>query len=262
MLAQKEYQEYEATPGAVFNIVFGPDELPPPEASPPTFSLLPQTGMLCSNRPTEHGPIRLQLIGGPARAGHAHDDRGSFVIEAFGEEIAMERGQMPYDDPRCDSIQFARYHNVLIPESSDDLFPQQVNPCPAPTIPEGSGDGGALSCSIDVAAAWGELVSSCVRRIESESPTEFLVVDSVELPEERRVSFHLHSKFPWARTETGWVTRGEKAQLTVEPEWSPLEQSGEEDFVDGLKEPVYHLMLVAAPAKAHELKTQLRLSPP
>ena len=260
MLAQKDYQEYAATPGAVFNIVFGPDELPPPRANPPTFSLLPQTGMLCSNRPTEHGPVRLQLIGGPAKAGHAHDDRGSFVIEAFGEEIAMDRGQMPYDDPRCESIKLARYHNVLIPEGPDDLLPRQLNPCPAPTIPAGTGDEKVLSCSIDVTAAWGGLVASCVRRIGSASPTEFVVIDSVELPEERRVSFHLHSKFPWTRTDTGWVTRGEKAQLTVEPEWSPVEQVGEEDFVDGLKEPVYHLTLFTARATQHELRTPLHLS--
>ena len=261
MLSQEKPLEVPATPGSVFNVVFGPEELPPPSAAPPVFSVLPQTGMLCSNRPTPHGSVRLQLIGGPANAGHAHDDRGSIVIEAFGEEIAIDRGQMGYDDPRCLSIKFARYHNLLIPESPDDLLSRQLNPCPAATVPEGRGDERSLSCSIDVAAAWGELVSDCVRRIDSDSPTEFTVTDSAVLPESRRVSFHLHSKFPWTQTETGWTTCGRKAELVVEPQWSPIEQSGDEDFVDGLKEPVCRLMLVAPQTREHELRTLLRVLP-
>ena len=261
MLEQSGHRENSATPGAAFNLVFGPEELPPPAAVPPTFSLLSETGMLCSNRGTAHGPVRLQLIGGPPRAGHAHDDRGSFVIEAFGEEIAMERGQMGYDDPRCSTIQFARYHNLLIPEAPDTLLPRQQNPCPAATIPEGAGDEQALHCSIDVTPAWRDLLESCVRRIDSDGPLELIVTDEVKLPEARRISFHLHSKFPWEKTGSAWVTQGTKARLTVSPEWPPEEETRDEDFIDGTKKPVHHLMLVAPPSRGHCLRTVLGLEP-
>ncbi|MDA1142967.1 MAG: heparinase II/III family protein [Planctomycetota bacterium] len=259
MALQGEHTDNAATPGAAFNIVFGPEELPEPSVQPPVFHVLEQTGMLCSCRPTPHGPVRLQLIGGPAKAGHAHDDRGSLVIEAFGEEIVYERGQMPYDDPRCTTIKFARYHNLLIPAGPDTSLPRQLNPCPDATIPMGTGDEQSLDCRIDVTAAWGGLVLRCVRRIVSKDPSAFVIEDELELPEARGVSFHLDSKFPWRKTDTGWVTQGERACLTVKPDWETSDERGVEDFIDGQKEPVFHLTLHAAPSLSHRLKTRLEL---
>ena len=261
MLSEGQGLEHHNTPGRIFSIVLGPDALPSPAARPPVFAVLDQTGILCSNRATPDGDVRLQLIGAPAGAGHSHDDRGSIVIEAFGEEIAIDRGQMPYDDTRCNLVTHARYHNVLIPESEDETFPRQVNPCPADSIPAGSGDERNLECFIDATAAWGELADKCSRRIQSDTPTEFLILDEAVLPAERRVSFNLHSKFPWVRTEDGWVTRSRRAELTVTPEWTPVAETGDEDFIDGLKEPVYHLVLVSPPAVEHNLRTRLNVAP-
>ena len=150
---------------------------------------------------------------------------------------------------------------MLIPESGDEAFPRQVNPCPADSIPRGSGDEQNLSCSIDVTSAWGELVKKCRRSIESDTPTEFLIIDEAVLPVARRVSFNLHSKFPWVRTDVGWTTRGRHAELTVTPEWTPVDGTGAEDFIDGLKEPVYHLVLVSAAAVEHRLRTRLKVAP-
>lgn len=261
MLEQDEHQEHATTPGSIFSLVFGAADLPAPAAQPAVFRVLPDTGMLCSNRATPHGQVRLQLIGAPANAGHAHDDRGSFVIEAFDEEIAMERGQMAYDDPRCGTISFARYHNLLIPESPDELLPRQLNPCPATTAPTGEGDAQKLRVSIDVTAAWGELVTACTRRIESAQPLAFTVIDHATLPTARRVSFHVHSRYPWRKTEAGWVTRGSRAQLTVATDWQPEQSSGDEDFIDGEKQPVHHLMLIAPAGQTHDLRTHLHIEP-
>ena len=70
-------------PGSAFNIILGPATLPPAAVKPPVFALLPDTGMLCSCRPTPHGPVRLQVVGAPANAGHSHDDKGSFILEGL-----------------------------------------------------------------------------------------------------------------------------------------------------------------------------------
>ena len=245
--------------GDELNLMFGPDVLPKPSAEPPIFSRLSKTGMLCSCRPTPEGSVRLQLVGGPARAGHAHDDRGSFVLEAFGEEIAIDRGQMRYDDPRSNIIKEAQYHNVLIPDGPDGEFLRQVNPCPDDTIPEGEGDAVQLQCQIDATAAWGTRVDRWVRTIESETPAEFLVEDHMILAEAGTVSFHVHSLFPWEAADEGWVSRGNRAELLVIPDWEPIETWGKADFVDGLKNPAFHLMLRAPAAHQHRLKTGLRV---
>jgi hypothetical protein len=250
--------------GPILNVICGPDELPEAAVSVPIFRVLDKTGMLCCCRPAPRGLVRLQLVGGPAGAGHCHEDRGSFVLEAFGEEIAVDRGQMAYDDPRCNVIKFARYHNLLIPDGPDGRPLRQVNPCPAATIPEGASTVQMLRCKIDVTAAWPDPVALCVREIESNVATDFFLTDRVELREPRSVAFHVHSRYPWHKSREGWVTRGKRTMLLVIPQWATVAESGEEDFVDGTKAPAYHLTLRAAPADRHALRTLLvvSLAPP
>lgn len=248
-------------PGPELNIVFGPKELPQPEARPPVFSILETTGMLCSSRPTPAGPVRVQLVGAPANAGHTHDDKGSFVLEAFGEELAIDRGQMPYVDPRSTTIKYARYHNLLIPEDEHGRPMRQRNPCPEAVIPTGHGNERELECSIEAGGAWGSPVVSWRRDIAGDEPTILTVTDTMELEEPRSVSFHLHSRFPWHREADGWITRGERGELLVTPEWEPASESGEEDFVLGTKDPAYHLTLRAAAAEHLVLITRLSVRP-
>lgn len=260
MIGQPEFNESGATPGAPLVLIAGTDDLPAPRAQPSVFDVLEHTGMLCSCRPTPHGGVRVQLIGGPARAGHAHDDRGSIVLEAFGEEVLIDRGQMNCGDPRAATLKMARYHNLLIPEAADgDPLPRQVNPCPAATIPSGEGDARRLRAVIDVTAAWGGLVTAAVRRIESDEPELLVIDDDVALARPGRVSFHLHSRAPWSRDGGAWVTRGRRAELTVTPEWPVEDAFAGEDSVDGALKPVYHLTLVAPPAASHRLRTKLRV---
>ena len=261
MVSEATLAESHATPGAIYAFVFGPDALPAPAATPPVFHVLPHTGQLCSCRPTPAGPVRLQLIGTPAGAGHAHEDKGSFVLEAFGEELACERGQMPYDDPRATTLKHARYHNLLIPADGATLFTHQVNPCPAAIIPTGRGDEQRLAATVDSAPAWGAAVTRCVRTIASETPTAFVITDEMALARPERVSFNLHSRFPWRQTDAGWVTTGARATLTVRPLWPPETASADVDLVDGDKQPVHHLVLVAPAAAVHRLTTELTVTP-
>ncbi|MBI2192430.1 MAG: heparinase II/III family protein [Planctomycetes bacterium] len=259
ILEEEECRDYTSTPGILMSLIFGPDELPAPAVRPPIFHRLEHTGLLCSCRMTKEGPVRLQLVGGPAHSGHTHEDRGSFILEAFGEEIAIDRGQMGYEDPRCLTIKSACYHNLLIPETRDRRPARQINPCPAATIPDGSGNEKILRCSIDVSPAWGVAVQRCVRRIESDRPELFIVIDEADLPEAGRVAFHLHSRFPWTQTGRTWITCGRRARLSVTPDWQAEEASAGEDFIDGAKLPVYHLILVTPASERHLLRTRMEL---
>ena len=248
-------------PGPELNINYGPESLPPPAATPPVFHILRQTGMLCSTRSTPSGEVRIQLIGAPANVGHCHEDKGSFVLEAFGEELAADRGQMPYVDPRCTIIKMSRYHNLLIPDDPSGLPLPQINPAPDATIPTGTGDELTLRASMVLDTVWGEIVSRCSRSIESDDPIVSVVVDSIELTVERTVGFHVHSEFPWHRDVRGWYTQGVRGRLYIVPEWDTIDERGEEDFVLGTKEPGYHLALRAGRASKHKLRTRLEVEP-
>ena len=167
---KEELPRANYAPEHELNIIYGPDELPPAAARPPVFRNLTVTGLLCSNRPTPDGPVRVQIIGGPAGAGHGHDDRGSFVLEAFGDELAVDRGQMPYVDPRSATIKHARYHNLAVPHAADGTPLRQLNPCPVATVAEGEGDEERLHCRVDLDGVWPEPVTGAERLLDSDDP--------------------------------------------------------------------------------------------
>lgn len=239
------------------NIIYGPDELPPPSARPPVFRNLAVTGLLCSNRPTPDGPVRVQVIGGPARAGHGHDDRGSFVLEAFGDELAADRGQMRYVDPRSTIIKHARYHNLAVPHADGGAPLRQRNPCPVATAPEGTGDERRLHCRVDLRGVWPDPVIGAERRFDSDEPARMTVTDRLRLARPLPVGFYLHSRYPWRRCGRGWRTEGPHGRLTVTPRWRPDAEQGGEDFVLGTQEPAYRLLLISAAAAEHTLVTDL-----
>ena len=243
------------------NIIWGPETLPSPAASPPTFRNLTTTGLLCSTRQTVAGErIRIQFIGGPAAAGHAHDDRGSFVLEAFGEELAVDRGQMAYVDPRSALMKLARYHNLAIPHSDGHPL-RQHNPCPVASTASGSGDLRNLDCRMDLTGVWPAPIGVCSRELRSlESPEVLEVIDNLTADQPITVGFYLHSRSPWQRGADGWVTQGQRARLTVLPAWQPVQEEAEEDFVLGTKEPAYRLRLLTPAASSHQLTTTLTVS--
>ena len=243
------------------NIIWGPDELPEPAASPPTFRNLNKTGLLCSTRISTKGRVRVQFIGGPAGAGHGHDDRGSFVLEAFGEELAIDRGQMPYVDPRCATIKHARYHNLAIPHDENGIPMRQHNPCPVASTATGEGDETHLRCEMTLDGVWPDPVTGCSRELTGDIPEELCVIDRITASQAIQVGFYLQSRFPWKRSENGWQMEGKHARLTVTPEWETVSESGEEDFILGTKEPAYTLKLMSAPATSLEMNTRLVVAP-
>ena len=150
---------------------------------------------------------------------------------------------------------------MLIPDNINGLPVHQVNPCPAPVCPEGVGDERYLKCHIDASPVYPDFITEWTRTIDSETPTEFVIVDVMKLKAMGTVAFYLHSRFPWEKIASGWRTRGEKAGLEVIPEWQPLEEKGGEDLVDGLKMPVHHLVMRTERGLKHVLQTRLTAMP-
>lgn len=259
-LAVPEREDGEL-PGAAELLVHGPDDLLAGEVMPPVFEILPALGMLCSCRPTPDGPVRVQLIGAMANAGHGHEDKGSFLLEAFGEEILIDRGICFYGDARTDLLKHAMRHNMLTPDDEAGRPLRQRNPLSEPVIPKGEGDERTLDARIEAAAGWPEVVRRWRRRIRSEEPEWVEITDTAERFEDGTVSLHFQSRHPWERDGEGWVSTGARARLRLSPQWAVAESVAEEDLFDGLFAPVYRLTLRSAPGLAFELSTRLELQP-
>jgi hypothetical protein len=241
-------------------LALGPEQ---PAAEPPplpSFVLLPNTGQVMSCRRAEFGPVRFQLIGNKAKASHAHEDRGSFILEAAGEELAIDRGMGAYSDVRHGRLKDALQHNVLAPVLPGGVEPRQDNCCPEAIIPEGSGNETAFNARIDVTAAWRGLFKRHVRIVTSDRPDRFSIVDEAILPEQGAVAFHLHSRrriVPLAGDGAGWEIAGERVVLRIRPLWRPAEVRIAEDGIEATGVPVYHLCLISAPGLQHRLETEL-----
>lgn len=253
----RRVHEKDGANGDINDILFGPARLPKAKTAAPVFSLLRHTGMLCSNRPVAGGSVRLQVIGASADAGHTHQDKGSFVLEAFGEEILIDRGICIYCDIRALSMKRADQHNMITPNDSDGVPLAAICPCPEAMLPTGKGDRTALRARIDGSAQWTPHFKKWVRTITSETPQTFVVADAIERRSKGTVSFHLQSRFPWQAKDGAWVSVGKKSTVRVVPAWTPAASVGREDGCDGALQPVYRLTLTTAADTAFRLQTEI-----
>jgi hypothetical protein len=241
-------------------VLHGPADLPEPDGVTQTFEILPDTGVLCSCRPTAHGPVRLQVIGGKANAGHTHEDKGSLILEAFGEELLVDRGTCFYGDARSQLMKHAARHNLVTPDDRGQPG-RQENPIRQAVIPTGHGDEICLEAQIDATPAWPHLASSCLRRIESDTPLQFSITDRIDRLADGAVSVHFQSRCPWQHDDGYWFVSGERGRVEIRPDWYVDAWETRQDLFDSRFEPVYRLTLRTTPAKAFELHTGLTISP-
>ena len=251
--------EWSAT--SVRTLIFGPEDLSDCRPMVPVFAIQPGSGHATSLRQTPHGPVRLHLCGSSSTEGHSHQDKGAIVLEAFGEELLIDRGITYYSDPMTQILKIARLHNLAAPTDDQCQDLQQINPCPAAVCPTGSGDGQSLHLTVDAAPAWGDSVRRVVRTIDSPDPLHFTITDELELPAPGAVTFHLHSRFPLSVSGNTATFQAHKSALRVRWDWAGEAVHAGEELCDGAHTPVNHLAVRAAPATRHVLLTHLEIVP-
>lgn len=246
----------------LYTLIFTDPPAEPGRVAVPTFRLLGSTGMVASCRPGPDGPVRLQLIGAAVGAGHVHQDKGSFVLEALGDGLAIDRGCLPYTHVQSERSSRAHLHNLLAPARIGDREPEQDMHVTVPILPTGSGDERSLDTSIDTTRIWAGQFERHQRRIYSPDPSLFFIDDDVAFDDAapRGATFHLHSSFPIASVDGGYVVRGTHADLHVRPTWAVAAVSLGEDFLDYRLKPVNHLAITCEPGTRHRLITVLQVS--
>ena len=226
----------------------------------PAFALLGATGILESCRQTPAGPIRLQFIGAAENASHVHQDKGSFILEAFGDTLAIDRGMVNYGHPLSRTLMLVQMHNVLTPTPADDRYPEQELIAEHCALPTGKGDRCSLDAEIDTTAIWiDQPFKKCRRRIHSPDPTLFFIEDVVEFAEPRGVVFHLHTNWPITREKGSFLISGQRSRLLVTPIWNPAEAAFCENLFDRDNRPVNHLTITSGPGRSYSLVTVLQV---
>ena len=249
----------EWTWDGTFTLIFGPDERTAPSVDVPVFHRFEVAGMITSNRPwpasdRPASTVRLHLMGAKENAGHCQPDKGSFILEAFGDVFAGDRGLTPYKDPRCRTLGSEVAHNLAVPEG---CF--QTNPSPIAARWQGDGDATRLHAEIDTSGVWQPPVRTARRRIESPRPDIIEIIDEFELDEARPVVFYLNTPLPINVDGTTAIVQGKRARLTVEAPWA-AGAAAEEFYCDFAYTPYNRLRLTARAATTHRLVTRMHLT--
>ncbi|MBK8857314.1 MAG: heparinase II/III family protein [Opitutaceae bacterium] len=66
-------------------------DLPAAGPAPKPFVFLPDMGLMASTRQFKGAWTKILINGNKAGSGHAHEDKGGFVLEHRGETYAMDR---------------------------------------------------------------------------------------------------------------------------------------------------------------------------
>ena len=164
---------------------------PPPSA----FIFLEEMRLASSHRNTPAGPVKIVVLGNRPNAGHTHEDKGSFIIEAANQTIAMDPGICAYSDPLTDVLKTCQRHNMLVPTGTEER-PHPVNPNPAAVEVSAEGDETRFFARIDCTPGWERWYKTWIREIDSPDPSHVSIRDRWNLERGTGVAFLLQTVLP------------------------------------------------------------------
>ncbi|MBX3751041.1 MAG: heparinase II/III family protein [Opitutaceae bacterium] len=191
-------------------------EVPAAGPAPKPFVFLPEMGLMASTRQHQGAWTKLLLNGNKAGAGHAHEDKGGFVLEFRGETYAMDPGTCDYSSPLAGILQNCERHNMLIPIGVTE------RPCPESPLthnvrPVGTGDAVRFSATIDAAPGWTHY-RKWVRTWDSPTPDRLTITDDYELAPEggTGVEFYWQTALPIAVSGQTITLTGRHGRAVIE----------------------------------------------
>jgi hypothetical protein len=180
------------------------------------FVRLPESGFAASSRKLDDKWVKLVVVGGPANAGHNHQDRGSFVLEFAGETFAADPGGLNYAVTPY-TMKFAQNHNMLVPIASGTTLPSAQNPAPLAVIPDAKGDAISFDASINPGVLWPEHYKIWRRAFASPSPAELTITDEYELIKGDGVEFLWHTPLPVTQANGQVIIQGARGKAVITP---------------------------------------------
>jgi hypothetical protein len=179
---------------------------------------MPATGMMSSVRRLGGEIVKLFIMGNKAGADHAHEDKGSFVLEFAGDSFAMDFGQVDYSNPMAVDLKTAQRHNMLTPWAEGER-PRPASVIKADIRPRGRGDAKAFHATMDLEPGWEGWFSKWNRTWDSPAPDTLVITDTWAVDRGEGAVFHWTTPLPM-RLEAGKVLiegRRGRAEITIPP---------------------------------------------
>jgi hypothetical protein len=181
----------------------------------PAFLALPEMGPVASARKLGPEWVKILLQGNRAGAGHAHEDKGSFVLEFAGDTFALDPGTCDYSSPVSNLVKHCERHNMLVPAGTFER-PHPENPLPVDLRPRASGDETGFQAEIDASPGWEACYRRWVRTWDSPSPEVLTIRDEWELAQGTGVEFYWNTRLPVEITGARLAIFGKRGRVEIE----------------------------------------------
>jgi hypothetical protein len=160
-----------------------------------------------------HGDILFHFEGGPQTFDHTHNDKGEFILEAYGERFAADPGVIRYQDPACANYKGTPYHNLVTLKGRNQEY---RDPQHAVVLDHVRFGPGCDYISADLRNSY-QAFAQYRRRIVFVRPHYFVILDDVEA-DEPGLEWNYHSCAPIREINlaTGLIRlQGEKAGMIL-----------------------------------------------
>jgi len=205
-----------------------------------------------------HAGLRLFFLSG-ARGGHSHDDKNSFILEAFGQTLLIDRGTPCYTHPDLPFSKLSDAHNTVAPDGiSQNAAPGQ----PAAHLLRVEDQEPFVIIESDAANAWPGLGRKVLRRLTHLRPATLVVEDWVEWERSATTRQYWQSYNPWRAEGAFWVTAVEGVELRVQVLLGAGATISAAPYsVDELLRPVQRLTVEMVPDRTARIITLLQARP-
>ncbi len=228
----------------------------------PEYQHMPVTGITKIRRETEDlGVVALYALSGAAIWGHAHADKGSFVLEADDTALLIDRGCTDYYDTYHQIIVNAEVHNVLAAVSDGVILNQgKAGAKFSGVVLKAEYENGTLDYSTDVTAPWNGAFHKNIRNITSDSAYRYVIRDQAELASGDGVCFILNSYGQIRQEGDTFVISDSGKEVAVRTQnWKPDRTDFGRCGQDGEGRPVNRLCMYSTGRKQYDLTTEICL---
>ena len=223
---------------------------------------LPITGHTTLRRKTEDlGTIGLHMISGLVTFGHAHGDKGSFILEAAGKALLIDRGVCNYDNSYASMIGNSELHNVVTAVKDGKHLSQATkDPKCSGIVTEAVYKDGCLYYATDVTACWNGVFEKNIRKIYSFDPYHYVIEDELKIGRDYEACFILNT-YGEIRKENGCYTIDDSdTRLVVTTKnWKPDRSEYGACGMDGNGRVVNRLCLYINDFEEYSLITEIML---
>ncbi len=246
------------------SLVLAPEFTDVGECEYPEFITINDVGQTSVRfRDDKIGKVHLHMVSGVTYFAHAHQDKGSFVLEVNSKPIIIERGTGAYGSGL--SLGGAQYHNLICPLTEDGT------PFAQPRFGEGLGgkvieskyENGVFTYETDLRDAWEkDVFKSCTRSAQMQSADILTLTDSFELAKDGKVMFLLntHGAIECKSENEYTITDGDIVLTVTTDNWTGKCEGAGEFGVDDILDKVNRLCLVTEAKGKCELKTTIKIS--